>query len=202
MSDLLAFNNDIMGLIFKNIDTESHLIVGLTCKEMYKILKAFNQNKKLNGSLRYLTSNLSLFKYANKNRCPLNNRTIKYILNDTNKESLECLKYVHHENRISKWRTCLKYLYDNGCPWQEWVCYNAAENGQLECLKYARENGCPWSTYTCECAARNGHLECLKYAKENGCPWSIWACKYAAQNGHLECVKYCNDNGCPWSERA
>jgi len=73
MSDLLTFNNDIMELILKNINTESHLIIGLTCKEMYKILKALYPNKKLIGSLKYLTSNLNLLKYGNKNRCPLNN---------------------------------------------------------------------------------------------------------------------------------
>ena len=43
MSDLLAFNNDIHDIIVKNLDTESHLIVGLTCKEMYKIVKGFKR---------------------------------------------------------------------------------------------------------------------------------------------------------------
>ena len=44
MSELLTFNNDIMEVIVNNLDTDSHLIVGLTCKEMYKILKTFNDN--------------------------------------------------------------------------------------------------------------------------------------------------------------
>ena len=70
---------------------------------------------------------MSLFKYANKNGCPLNIKTIENILNDTNKESLECLKYAK----------------ENGCPWHEKTCYYAAHNGHLECLKYAHENGCP-----------------------------------------------------------
>ena len=47
----------------------------------------------------------------------------------------------------------------------------AAKYGHLECLKYAHENGCPWDEVTCSEAAENGHLECLKYAHENGCPW-------------------------------
>ena len=37
MSDLLTLNNDIMEIIFHNIDYESHLILGLVSKEMYKI---------------------------------------------------------------------------------------------------------------------------------------------------------------------
>ena len=113
MCDLLAFNYDIMDIIVSKLDKGSHLIIGLTCKEMYKILKTFNQHKKLNGTLRYLTSNLSLLKFANKNRCLMNNRTIKNIINDTNKESLECLKYAH----------------ENGCPFAEDTCNGASEKG-------------------------------------------------------------------------
>ena len=64
---------------------------------------------------------------------------------------------------------CLKYLHENGCPWDEKTCSKAAENGQLECLKYAHEKGCPWNEDTCSCANSNGHLECLQYARENGC---------------------------------
>ena len=46
----------------------------------------------------------------------------------------------------------------------------AAENGHLEVLKWLRENGCPWNEWTCKNAAGNGHLEILKWARENGCP--------------------------------
>ena len=38
-------------------------------------------------------------------------------------------------------------------------------------MKYAHENGCPWNEETCSEAAKNDHLECLEYARENGCPW-------------------------------
>ena len=40
--------------------------------------------------------------------------------------------------------------------------YVASNNGHLACLKYLHENGCPWdSLSTCD-TALNGHLECLK----------------------------------------
>jgi len=181
MSDLLTFNNDIMDIIVNNIDHDSHLIVGLTCKEMYKILKTFNENKKLSGSLRYLTSNLNLLKYANKNRCPLSTKTIENILNDTNKESYECLKYAK----------------ENGCHLTYMACNSASRNGQLECLKYLHQNGCPWHESTSHRAAYNGHLECIKYCHENGCHFSPYTRIIADRNGHLECVKYCRDNWVP-----
>ena len=46
----------------------------------------------------------------------------------------------------------------------------AAENGHLEVLRWLRENGCPWDFTTCSSAAKNGHLEVLQWACENGCP--------------------------------
>jgi len=47
----------------------------------------------------------------------------------------------------------LKYLHENGCPWNE-KCYEfALEKGNLKLLKYLHENGCPWNKY-CEIASR------------------------------------------------
>ena len=50
---------------------------------------------------------------------------------------------------------------------------------------WARENGCPWDEDTCENAAEFGLLEVLKWARANGCPWDEDTCTYAALNGHL-----------------
>ena len=35
----------------------------------------------------------------------------------------------------------LQYLYENGCPWDEYACRTSAENGHIECLKYLHQNG-------------------------------------------------------------
>ena len=73
------------------------------------------------------------------------------------------------------------YAHENGCPWDETTCSNAAKFGHLECLKYAHENGCPWDETTCFNAAENDHPESFKYAVENGCPqstnteYNVWA---------------------------
>ena len=95
---------------------------------------------------------------------------------------------------------CLKYLHENGCPWDADTCTRAAEHGQLECLKYLHENGYPWDARTCIRAAEQGHLECLKYLHENGCPWNAYTCTYAAAYGQLECLKYAYEHGCPCDE--
>jgi len=37
----------------------------------------------------------------------------------------------------------LKYLHENGCPWNEKCCKNASMKGQSEVLKYLCDNRCP-----------------------------------------------------------
>ena len=60
------------------------------------------------------------------------------------------------------------------------MCSYAAMNGQLPALKYLHENGCPWDLCTCLCAADNEHWDCLQYAVDNKCPdWEIFAKRYA-----------------------
>jgi len=67
---------------------------------------------------------------------------------------------------------CLKYLHENGCPWDEGATWAAAEKGHLESLKFLHENGCPWNEEATWAAGNGRHIQCLKYLHENGCPWS------------------------------
>ena len=78
-------------------------------------------------------------------------------------------------------------------------CARMARNGRLEMLRFLCDEGCPWDRRTCFEAAYYGHLECLKYAHENGCPWNEFTCSYAARYGQLECLQYAHENGCPGS---
>ena len=49
-------------------------------------------------------------------------------------------------------------------------------NGHLPVLKYLHENGCPWDWDTCSYAAYYKHWDCLQYAVDNKCPeWEIYA---------------------------
>jgi hypothetical protein len=67
----------------------------------------------------------------------------------------------------------------------------------LPVLKYLHENGCPWDWDTCCYAARNGHLPALQYLHENGCPWDISTCTWAAERKRWDCLQYLVDNKCP-----
>jgi len=45
----------------------------------------------------------------------------------------------------------------------------------LDILKYLHENGCPWNEFTRYCAMVNGHLDILQYLHENECPWDDYS---------------------------
>ena len=94
---------------------------------------------------------------------------------------------------------CLRYLHENGYPWNVCATWYAAEHGHLECLQYMHENGCLWDTRTIDMAAQGGKLNCIRCLREQGCPWSWYAPFAAARNGHLECLIYLHVNGCPCS---
>ncbi len=94
----------------------------------------------------------------------------------------------------------LKWLRENGCPWDERTCDAAASRGHLNVLQWARANGCPWNAREGGMkAAREGHLAILQWAHANGCPWDDWI-RIGAAFGHLEILKWAHANGCPWDE--
>ena len=97
-------------------------------------------------------------------------------------------------------RSTISWALEKCTEKKERFCWKMAENGNMEFLKFLHENGCPWDIRTCSWAALYGHLECLKYAHEKGCPWNEDTCAATARNGHLECLKFAHDNGCPGSE--
>jgi hypothetical protein len=50
----------------------------------------------------------------------------------------------------------------------------------LPALKYLHENGCPWDLDTCHYAAQYEHWDCFQYAVDNTCPgWEEYAEEYA-----------------------
>ena len=99
---------------------------------------------------------------------------------------------------------CLKFLHENGCPWDEYTCEAAASYCFLECLKYLIENGCPCDQITCvekvvSSGQLTGQLECLKYLHMNGCPLTINTCNKAVISNQLDCLVYLHQNNCPWN---
>ena len=68
----------------------------------------------------------------------------------------------------------------NNLDWGAITCTCAAETGHLPALKYLHENGCPWDRNTYWYAADRKHWDCLQYLVDNKCPrWEMCAEEYA-----------------------
>ena len=61
-------------------------------------------------------------------------------------------------------KSTLSWALEKCSEKKERFCAQMARNGNVELLKFLRENGCPWDRFTCYKAAENGHLECLRYS--------------------------------------
>ena len=74
-------------------------------------------------------------------------------------------------------------------------CLSAAWGSQLETLKWLWANGCPWDQETCENAAQHRELEFLKWARANGCPWNKENCaREAEENGYAKVAKWIRES--------
>lgn len=51
------------------------------------------------------------------------------------------------------------------------ILFVAANRGHLECVKWLIENGCPWDWDTCAAAVAGGHLDVVRYLHSQNCPW-------------------------------
>ena len=126
----------------------------------------------------------------------------------------------------------LRYLHEQGCPWDQRVVLVSIGTGHLECLKYALSMDCTkpsddiclqhaasfgqievlkyFQSKGANCNARtlefavypNGTLACVEYLIDAGCSMSADAITNAAWFGNLECLHYLHEKGCEWSELA
>jgi len=59
----------------------------------------------------------------------------------------------------------LKWMRENGCPWNEDACTWAAAKGRLEVLQWLWQNGCPWNQKACLNATRGHFFEVFQWIK-------------------------------------
>ena len=76
------------------------------------------------------------------------------------------------------------------CYWSRYAFRAAAICGSLDCIKYLYENGCPFGAVATSAAAKYGHLDCLKFLYENGCSTTVTAYNNAVNSGYTDCVEY------------
>ncbi|CAL6434111.1 unnamed protein product [Bathycoccus prasinos] len=121
---------------------------------------------------------LSIFKYLVENGFVFDKPCYFHFMSRESGSDLCLLKYIHEEMNCEWDETwaerasqngnlyALKYLHENGCPWNEDTCVTK----YLECLKYAHENGCPWGSRSYGGAFNYFNIDMIEYLTEHGCP--------------------------------
>lgn len=83
------------------------------------------------------------------------------------------------------------------------VCEQAAAKGSVSILRYLREQGCPWNEETFAAAAGSGSFPVLRYLRKQGCPFDTTSLTAAAENGHSGVIKWLTEVvNCPRSPDA
>ena len=78
---------------------------------------------------------------------------------------------------------------------------SAAKNGNLNNMKWLYEQGCPFDDLTFPMTAANGYLDNMKWLYSVGCPLNEETFNAAAINGDIENLKWLRAIGCPWSDK-
>lgn len=165
--------NDILSFIIDLLDKSSKTAFSFVCLTKHKVL--FTQKvRKCELIIQIIKDNhFGLLKWADDFGCSFQKNSSSHYIIAIDNNNLE----------IFKW------LKENGCPWDEFICCDAAAKNRLEILKWTRVQNppCPWDEDTCSEAAFGGHFEILKWARENNCPWDEDTCSSA----HLEVLRSC-----------
>ncbi len=162
-------------------------------------------------------TNLQNMKWLKEQGCPWNEWTFEKIVLNGNwdikfsRDHNSCCSHSHEscmENSDSFYNTknkvlnSMKWLREEGCPWDAKTFENAAEVGILENMKWLREEKCPWNAETFSRAVGNGNFDNMKWLREEKCLWDAETFNTAVGvPENLEHVKWLKEEGCPWDKK-
>ena len=102
------------------------------------------------------------------------------MLNACMAGSLACIQYLHaqlgfvaadaacvgllaHGGHLE----CLRFVHENGCPWDATTAYNAVRSDEVNCLEYAHNHGCAMPTDLAQKADLSNAVKCMFYIQES-----------------------------------
>jgi hypothetical protein len=96
----------------------------------------------------------------------------------------------------------MEWLDSIGCNWQEDSVYiAAAEQGRAQSLKWMYQHGAQYHNFIMTKAAMNNRLDACKYLSSIGCFGNEGTCDAAFYSKRLEVFKWLHEHGCPWDAK-
>jgi hypothetical protein len=94
----------------------------------------------------------------------------------------------------------MKKIRLNRLPWNKETCRNAAMFGHLQLLKWLHEQGCPWDEDTFDAAVRyGGNVEMLEWLYKKNSLWMRgWHCSLGAISGNMDVLKWLHGRKFLW----
>jgi hypothetical protein len=92
----------------------------------------------------------------------------------------------------------LKWLKDEGCPWDALAFSMAAKAGNMNVLNWLKDEGCPWNATAFSMATKAGNINVLKWLKEEGCPWNASVLTTAIKTGNDQIILWLCEEKCPF----
>ena len=186
------------------LNDSDRFVLRLVCKELNKLLPRRNNSKELMEDFMKKKGYYYLYSIFFKP----NDNGLCFIALSTRDENVqkELILKTHlqskHMNYAASYGNLIlmKWLKENGFPWNQSTFICATSNGNLDNMKWLKENNCPWNRSTFSSAAFNGNLNNMKWLKDNNCPWDEWTFYYATKYGNFDIIKWLKDNNCPWDE--
>ena len=82
------------------------------------------------------------------------------------------------------------------------MAFVGGQSGNISLLKWLRNEGCPWDKETIWFAARNGRVDLMTWCLQNDCPWSgACVCTSGMDAQHKDLlINWCRENGCQRTE--
>lgn len=134
---------------------------------------------------------------------PNNIDEIKYLFRSCffNKNHVRMFFSIGYENNNKNKIKLLRWLHDNGCPWDYRFLEYAIYNEQSTIIQWALDNDCPLHAKICNAAVYMNNKTLLEKLRGYGCPWSESTTYQAAKQNNIEILNWLVDNGCTVSCR-
>jgi hypothetical protein len=131
------------------------------------------------------------------------NGTVELMAWMLQQPGIQLSAHVMHTAVSKNHKSMCKFLRAQRCPWDKESTNNAARSGRVKLLRWLVDNGCPWEArHLCLSAAQGGSLKVIIYLQQDGIlsgvPVLTDMLGRAGQHEKLAAAKWLREQGAQW----